>query len=613
MPAPHGASLRHMENRPFRPVFRLAASALVFFFLTYAWPSEDYGAWAHAADLRLDTSPSGAGIGSTVIGFPLLVRLNAANFDFSQAQPGGRDLRFAKPDGTPLPYEIERWDATARAAEAWVRLDTLKGGDASQAVKMYWGNPAAADSSRGPSVFGAANGYAAAWHLGGGGTAARPNAAGGSPAAPVRYAGTEAAAGVIAGADSLDGAAAGGYLDVGSGYAELSGGMTFTVWAYPTAVKAWSHLLDLGNGGDTDNIALGRWDTTSGLSFVNWSGTNHSALNAPGQWAAGQWQMLGVTVQGKSVKLYKDGVPVLADTLAFPIANVARSLCYLGRSNSSRGQYYQGKLDEPELSKAARSADWMKLLYQNQKPGQVIPRVERPAACAWRFGVPGDTSVPEGGGLVLTARAECASSLAWTEVSGPTVRILDPERADLQVALPRVAGDTEMIFRFTAVYADSIRSRDVRVRVREAVPEPAFSLPADSGWDGSAPLAYRPAISNLAALRASPDPALNWSWSFTGPAVDTGWLPDGVLLKRGAVGALGIRLCLDNDGPRICHSGTVRIDGTGPTTGLALPAAAPAAPGLPGRDALGRSALTGAARRLFRAGSIGPGHEAGRP
>jgi biopolymer transport protein ExbB len=252
-------------------LFRIAAASILFLAMSLGWGAADYSAWVHSADVVLNTTSAGAGIASKVTGFPLLVRLTPDNFDFAQARQDGADIRFAKSDGSPLPYEIERWDAKIRAAEVWVKVDTILGNDAAQAIRMYWGNDAAADSSKGTAVFGAANGYLAAWHLGGNGTGARPNAAGGNPAQPGNYDGDEAGAGVIAGADSLDGGAAGDYLDLGDGYAELANGMTFTVWAFPTAVKTWSHLLDLSWGvgipppGSASSITRERTDPLSTL------------------------------------------------------------------------------------------------------------------------------------------------------------------------------------------------------------------------------------------------------------------------------------------------------------------------------------------------------------
>lgn len=553
-----------------------------------AQAATDWSAWTKTTELTLNTSASGAGIGEAVIGFPMLVRLNAANFDFAEARADGRDLRFAKPDGSPLPYEIERWDAARQAAEVWVKVDTLRGNEASQTLRMYWGNPAAPDESRGNAVFGAGNGFAAVWHLGGS-AGPRANATGGNPAVPDRYDGDESGTGVIGGADSLDGAAAGDYLDLGDGYADLAGGMTFSIWAYPTAARQWSHLFDLGNGADTDNVVLGRWDSTAGLAYVNWSGTEHTALNAPGQIDPLRWQLFGVSVSGKTVRLYKDGALVATDTLAVPIRAISRSLCYLGRSNSPRGQYYQGKVDEAEISRTARGPAWMKLAFQNQKPAQSIPTVKKTSPCAFRFGAVGDSLVPESGLLTLKGQADCGSGVSWSQVSGPAMRILDPEQLEVQLMIPRVAGDTAAVFRFTAAFADSTRARDVRVAIREAIPEPAYAMPSDSIWNGRDPLPYRPAIANLSALRASPDSVLHWSWSFAGTEVVTEALSDGVLLQEADTGDLTIRLCLDNGGPRVCRTAKIKVSQPGPTGLAALRNQALRAEPIRGRDALGRS------------------------
>ena len=303
---------------------------------------------------------------------------------------------------------------------------------------------------------------------------------------------------MIARADSLDGGTAGDYLDLGDGYADLGGGMTFTVWAYPTSVKAWSHLLDLGNGENADNVIMGRWDTTAGFSFLNYSGANRAAANAPGQLALNQWQLLGATVSGKTVKLYKNGAEVLSDTLAYPIAGLARYLCFLGRSNAARGEYFQGKLDEAELSRTARGPDWMKLAYLNQKPAQSIPVVRKAPPCAVQFDVPNDTSAQGGSRLTLGAQADCASGIAWSVISGPSVRILDPEALELTLALPLLENDTDLILRFTAEFADSTRTGDVRVRVKGEPPEPVSLRPDGRGPD-------RNGFGGLPALRAGRD------------------------------------------------------------------------------------------------------------
>ncbi|MBN1130212.1 MAG: hypothetical protein JXA71_14565, partial [Chitinispirillaceae bacterium] len=66
--------------------------------------------WQYARRIFLNTTAGGADVSGDVYNFPVLVRLTAGNFTFSQAQAGGADIRFTKPDNTFIPYEIERWD-----------------------------------------------------------------------------------------------------------------------------------------------------------------------------------------------------------------------------------------------------------------------------------------------------------------------------------------------------------------------------------------------------------------------------------------------------------------------------------------------------------------------
>jgi hypothetical protein len=75
-----------------------------------------------------------------LLSFPLLVKLTAADIDFSQAKKKGEDIRIAKSDNSPLPYEIEYWDSGFAQASIWIKADTLYGNSAAQYFIMRWGN-----------------------------------------------------------------------------------------------------------------------------------------------------------------------------------------------------------------------------------------------------------------------------------------------------------------------------------------------------------------------------------------------------------------------------------------------------------------------------------------
>lgn len=128
-----------------------------------SFDEEDYGTWAHAKRFVLNTTPSGADVKTNVVGFPLLLRLNALNFDFTQSD--GNDIRFADVYGKRLRYQVERWDALNRQAEVWVSVDTVHGDSRQDYLTMYWGKAGAPSWSDGRQVFDTADGYGGMWHL----------------------------------------------------------------------------------------------------------------------------------------------------------------------------------------------------------------------------------------------------------------------------------------------------------------------------------------------------------------------------------------------------------------------------------------------------------------
>jgi hypothetical protein len=565
-------------------------AALAFAGASPARAAEDLSTWAHYEDLYFDTSPTGADIPGPVRDFPVLIRLRGADFPFAQALGGGQDLRFSKPDGTPLRYEIERWDSARAAADLWVRIDSIPGNAQGRLARMYWGKPGAASLSDGNAVFNSLIGFEYVWHLGGPGSALRPSSVASKPAAaPVNYDNDESREGIGGLCDSLDGKSPGDYLDLGDGFTEFSGGMTISFWANPSRVSIWGRFIDIGNGAGVDNIMLARRDNSQDLVFKLFgpSGQALAAVTAPGAIAPDQWQFFAVTLAGTTASLYRNGVLVASASVASGVSNVKRINAFAGRSNWPGDEYYAGKLDEVEMSHVAHGANWFKLAYANQKADQKLIGLSPPsAACTPKFGTPADTTLPEASLLELAGTADCATSYQWSAISGPAPRILDPEVKVLQVALPRIIGDTSILYRFTAVIGGSARTRDVLVHVKEAIPEPSFTL-ADASWNGKDSLLVQPVIENMPSLVASPEPGLHYAWSLSGGTADTAWRRDGLLLRSAPDRTLlRVGLCLDNNGPQVCRTATV---GVGQAVGLApVPPQPRGGSGAIRRDARGR-------------------------
>jgi hypothetical protein len=335
-------------------------------------------AWGFSKKLFLNTTSSGAAVGGTVCSFPVLVRLSAGNFVFSQAKSGGEDIRFVKADGTQLPFEIERWDPAAQRAELWVRVDTVYGNDSTHSFTMLWGDSSSAGSSNGGAVFDTAVGFQGVWHLGEAGNAIARDATGN------RYDGTPSdtapagAAGEIGTCRSFNGSSNGIRMN-GTANGKLNfqenGVYSMSAWVFADTLDLGYHLI-AGKGNEQYFLALKRSnpDTTMRWEFVEYQDK--------GGWQITQempstrtWTYLTGIRNGATQYLYVNGT--LADStieVTPPIISrntgddvtIGKFLSVSAYAKEGKCPFI-GKIDEVRIANTAPGADWIKLCYMNQK------------------------------------------------------------------------------------------------------------------------------------------------------------------------------------------------------------------------------------------------------
>ncbi|MDY6834082.1 MAG: DUF2341 domain-containing protein [Chloroflexota bacterium] len=80
--------------------------------------------------------------------YQVKIELTTLNFDYSNAQDDGDDLRFYDSAGNPLSYWIENWD-TSGTSTVWIKVPT----SGTSTVDMYYGNPIASSASNGDDTF----------------------------------------------------------------------------------------------------------------------------------------------------------------------------------------------------------------------------------------------------------------------------------------------------------------------------------------------------------------------------------------------------------------------------------------------------------------------------
>jgi hypothetical protein len=122
-------------------------------------------------------------------------------------------------------------------------------------------------------------------------------------------------------------------------------GMTFSVWAYPTASSSWARFIDFGNGAPSNNILFARESTSATITLHSYNGATPSTLSATNAIQNNVWQHFAFTISSSgAAKIYKNGAVIASGTLSVPNI-VSRSNMYVGRSNWPDA-YYNGYMDD---------------------------------------------------------------------------------------------------------------------------------------------------------------------------------------------------------------------------------------------------------------------------
>jgi hypothetical protein len=370
--------------------FALAPKAKSFLFVLLCactWASaEDLSAWRYSSVVRLNTTPTGANVSNPVQQFPVVLRLNAENFDFELAKAGGEDVRFTDEAGQALPFEVESWSKTEKSATLWVKLNTVAGNSSTQFFIMRWGNAAATSQSNPSAVFSASAKYVAVWHFASLGNC---DPDGYKDATANHFDGTGY---VLTGASTVEGPIGRGLRFNGSGdhiriKNSTTGLLNFAENA-PLSISAWvkadnvDHVYRniLSKGDNQYHLQLnpsGKWEFTETIQ-TRWEVTESAAQGA-------KWVHLTGVRNGPKQALYIDGKFVTEAIVSQPGAFRNPGFpVYIGSNAQTGSRFFAGSMDEIEVANEARSPDWIKLSYENQRSGQTLVKFEEEPS-QWRY------------------------------------------------------------------------------------------------------------------------------------------------------------------------------------------------------------------------------------
>lgn len=180
---------------------------------------------------------------------------------------------------------------------------------------------------------------------------------------------------------------------------------------------------------------------------------------------------------------------------------------------------------------------------------------------------PAEIEVDEGKSLVVTAQAGGARKVYWSVKRDGEDNVVAEDQLVYTFDAGRVVTDTDFTLQFRAVYSSEVKVQNIPVKIKEALPEPVFSLRSPTTWNGRDAVEVSPDIANLAAMRAKGLGELKYTWSVSGGTVLKEIATDRLLLKRAQDGdTLTVRLTLNNGGADYSAKTSIRVAAKNPST-----------------------------------------------
>ena len=495
-------------------------------------------------EIAILTTPDGANLpaSASVENFPMLVRLHKDWFDFSQVKANGDDIRFTDADGVQLAYQLEEWNPALGTASVWVRIPRIAG-NARQVIRMLWGKSNAASKSDGKAVFNESNGYLSVWHMD---DPTRDEVG----TLQSKDDGTTSTRGVIGKARRF------------AGKQGISGGDKIT--NYPT--ESTPHSSEAWIRPDKSNGKIIAWgnDKNQGKVVTTFAspphiniGTYFSSADVAGESTLplSEWTHVIHTYEKGDSKVYVNGVLDGVSTKQGSPLNITNP-CGLWIGGWRDDYDFQGDIDEVRVSKVTRSADWVKLQYENQKPMQTLTgSIIQPGK---EFSVaPQQATVSEGESLTVSAMAGGALKVYWVLKANGKESVVSTNRYSFNFDAGRVAGDQTATLQFKAVYPDGVKTKEIPISIKESIPDPVFTLIAPTTWDGRTALEIVPKVSNRSAIKVTD---LKITWSVSDLAVIKETKADRLILKRAqGSGKMVVTATLSNGGKPSIQTATIAV------------------------------------------------------
>ncbi len=313
------------------------------------------GDWKYRKELGFDLSPTGADVTGTPLDVPVLVRLSLANFSyFNDTKPDGSDFRLiGGDDKTPLKYHFEKYDPQNQIALLWVQVPQLTGGAKTDKIYAYYGNADAPAAGDVPGTYDASQTLVLSFSDPAG---ALPTDSTAYKNNPSESTAALTPASFIAGGATFSGAQSITVPATASLRLLPNQGLTASAWlrvAQPQQAVVFA-LTDQDKSVEL-RIEGSRLQARATL------GGAPVQVDEPADLTMSQWHHVALTIGAGKLALYVDGSAV--GSAPVTLQEVGGNFT-VGAANGA--SFLTGDIDEVEVSKVVRSADWIKASERSQ-------------------------------------------------------------------------------------------------------------------------------------------------------------------------------------------------------------------------------------------------------
>jgi biopolymer transport protein ExbB len=316
-----------------------------------SWWNND---WKYRKEISLDATATGADITGTPLQVPVLIRLSLGNFSyFNDTKPDGSDFRvIAGDDKTPLKFHFEKYDVANQMALLWVQVPQITGGAKNDKLYAYYGNPDAPNAADVSGTYDVSQVLVLPF-----------SESSGLPADLTAYKNNPSASTAQLTSASLIG---GGAKFLGSESISVPAsaslrllpnqGLTASAWLRIEQPQQ-ATVMQLADAGKSLALAVNGSRLEARANF----GGASVVVAQSSDLSLGQWHHAAMSVGGGTLTLYVDGIAAGSA----PVTPVEMGGTFtIGSASGSA--FLTGDIDEVEVSKTARPADWIKASARGQ-------------------------------------------------------------------------------------------------------------------------------------------------------------------------------------------------------------------------------------------------------